>query len=83
MPDSIRILIADDHPVVRKELRSFLETYPDMAFVAEAENGAQAVELTREYVANLVLMDRLMPEVNGVEAIDRSRTSAPPSASSS
>jgi NarL family two-component system response regulator LiaR len=77
MPDIIRILIADDHPVVRNGLRSFLETYPGIEIVAEAENGAQAVELAGELVPDVVLMDLLMPEMNGVEAIERIKSVSP------
>jgi NarL family two-component system response regulator LiaR len=77
MPDIIRILIADDHPVVRNGLRSFLETYPGIEIVAEAENGAQAVELAGEHVPDVVLMDLLMPEMNGIEAIERIKSVSP------
>lgn len=69
MSEPIRVLIADDHPVVRHGLREFLETHEDIDVVAEAENGAQAVELVREHLPNVVLMDLLMPVMNGVEAI--------------
>ena len=69
MPDLIRVLIADDHHVVRRGLRGFLETYVDIEVVAEAENGAQAVALAREHVPDVILMDLLMPEMDGVEAI--------------
>jgi NarL family two-component system response regulator LiaR len=71
MPDLIRVLIADDHRVVRQGLRGFLETYADIEVVAEAENGAQAVALAGEHVPDVILMDLLMPEMDGVEAISR------------
>jgi DNA-binding NarL/FixJ family response regulator len=71
MPDLIRVLIADDHHVVRRGLRGFLETYVDIEVVAEAENGAQAVALAREHVPDVILMDLLMPEMDGIEAIGR------------
>jgi CheY-like chemotaxis protein len=71
MPDLIRVLIADDHRVVRQGLRGFLETYADIEVVAEAENGAQAVALAGEHVPDVILMDLLMPEMDGVEAIGR------------
>lgn len=69
MSDLIRVLIADDHPVVRQGLRGFLETYADIKVVAEAKDGAQAVALAREHVPDVILMDLLMPEMDGVEAI--------------
>jgi NarL family two-component system response regulator LiaR len=71
MPDLIRVLIADDHLVVRQGLRGFLETYADIQVVAGAENGAQAVALAREHVPDVILMDLLMPEMDGVEAIEQ------------
>jgi NarL family two-component system response regulator LiaR len=71
MPDAIRVLIADDHPVVRQGLRGFLETFTGIEVVAEAENGAQVVALACEHVPDVILMDLLMPEMDGVEAIDR------------
>jgi NarL family two-component system response regulator LiaR len=71
MTEPIRVLIADDHPVVRQGLRGFLETYADISVVAEAENGAQAVALAREYVPDVILMDLLMPQMDGVEAIEQ------------
>ncbi|GAF81872.1 unnamed protein product [marine sediment metagenome] len=71
MSDIIRVLIADDHLVVRQGLRGFLETYADIIVVAEAENGVQAVALAREHVPDVILMDLLMPEMSGVEAIEK------------
>ena len=53
----IRILIVDDHGVVRQGLRGFLETYGDITVVAEAEDGAQAVTLALEHVPDVILMD--------------------------
>ena len=69
--DLIRVLIADDHLVVRQGLRGFLETYADIQIVAEATNGVQAVALAREHVPDVILMDLLMPEMGGVEAIEQ------------
>ncbi len=71
MTDPIRVLIAEDHPVVRHGLRGFLETCADIEVVAEAEDGAQAVALARELVPDVILMDLLMPNVNGIDAIDQ------------
>jgi len=71
MSEKIRVLIADDHSVVRKGLRGFLETYPDIEVVGEAENGVEAVALAKENVPDVILMDLLMPEMGGVEAISK------------
>ena len=70
MTEPIRVIIADDHPVVRNGLRGFLETHADVEVVGEAENGVQAVQLVREHVPDVILMDLLMPKMDGVEAID-------------
>ena len=69
MVERIRVIIADDHPVVRQGLRGFLDTIDDVEVVAEAEDGEQAVALAREHVPDVILMDLLMPNKNGVEAI--------------
>lgn len=67
-PNPIRILIVDDHLVVRVGLRSMIDTQPDMSVVAEAANGQEAVELFHEHRPDLVLMDLRMPGMSGVEA---------------
>ena len=74
---AIRIVITDDHQVVRQGLRMFLSLDPDMDVVGEAENGAQAVALTGSLAPDVVLMDLLMPVMGGVEAIGRIRASYP------
>jgi NarL family two-component system response regulator LiaR len=71
MSDPIRVLIAEDHPIVRHGLRGFLETCDDIEVVAEAEDGIQAVALARDLVPDVILMDLLMPNMNGLEAIDQ------------
>lgn len=65
---SIRILIADDHPVFRFGMRALLETETDFEVVAEASTGEQAVALTNQLRPDIVLMDITMPSINGVEA---------------
>ncbi|MEA2513483.1 MAG: two-component system, NarL family, response regulator LiaR [Thermomicrobiales bacterium] len=73
----IRIVITDDHKVVRQGLRMFLELDPDLEVVGEAENGAQAVELAGLLGPDVVLMDLLMPVMGGIEAIGIIRTLHP------
>ena len=64
----ITVLIADDHMVVRQGLRALLETESDIEVVGEAETGRQAVEMARQVQPNVVLMDIVMPSLNGLEA---------------
>ena len=68
MPKPIRLLIADDHLVVRMGLRSMIDSQPGMAVVAEAANGREAVELFRSHQPDIGLMDLRMPVMGGVEA---------------
>ncbi len=63
-----RILIADDHDIIRAGLRGILEGDPDCLVVAEAENGRQALELARQAQPDLVIMDVSMPDMDGIEA---------------
>jgi DNA-binding NarL/FixJ family response regulator len=65
----IRVLVADDHPVVRTGLAAVLVQQADLELVAEAENGEHAVELYREHQPDVCLMDLRMPVMDGVEAI--------------
>jgi len=65
----IRVLVADDHQVVRQGLRSFLEVQDDIDVVGEAADGAQCVELTETLRPDVVLLDLKMPGVDGVEAL--------------
>jgi DNA-binding NarL/FixJ family response regulator len=66
---SVRILIADDHKVVRQGLRMFLEYDDDLEVVGEATNGQEAVEMARELKPDVVLMDLVMPVMDGLTAI--------------
>ncbi len=63
-----RLLIADDHALLRTGMRAMLEAEPDLEVVGEAANGREAVDLCRELLPNLVLMDLSMPEMGGIEA---------------
>ena len=65
---STRVLLADDHKMVRDGLRSLLEKQSDMEVVAEAENGRKAVRLAQERRPEVVIMDISMPDLNGIEA---------------
>src|SRR6516165_1427173 len=67
----IRILLADDHTVVRDGLRALLEKQPDMAVVAEAADGRDSVRLAEEQAPDVVVMDIAMPNMNGIEATRR------------
>jgi len=66
--DRIRIMIVDDHFVVRMGLAAIINMQPDMAVVAEASNGQQAIDLFRRHRPDVVLMDLRLPGMNGVEA---------------
>src|SRR5689334_14681140 len=76
-PDPIRVLVADDHWVVRQGLRLFLDRDARFAVVGEAEDGAAAVRLATELRPNVVLMDLLMPVLDGVAATEAIRREAP------
>ena len=65
---AIKVLIADDHQIVRQGLRTLLEKEPDLEVVAEAENGRSTVRLVRERHPEVVIMDVAMPDLNGIEA---------------
>jgi len=67
--DKIKIIMADDHPVVRAGIRGMLETQPDFEVIAEAKNGQEVIEQVSKLKPDVVLMDLRMPEMDGVEAI--------------
>jgi DNA-binding NarL/FixJ family response regulator len=67
----IRVLVADDHAVVRQGLKQLLSTFSDVELVGEAANGAEAVELCGERAPDVVLMDLEMPVADGIEATKR------------
>jgi DNA-binding NarL/FixJ family response regulator len=77
MHDQIRILIADDHPVVRAGLQGMLAGQADFVVVGEAADGAQAVALAAQLHPDVVLMDLRMPEIDGVVATAQIRAQRP------
>lgn len=68
MSERISVLIVDDHSMVRQGVRAFLEAQSDLAVVAEAESGEEAVRLTQAHIPDVVLMDLMLPGINGIEA---------------
>ncbi len=74
---TIRVLITDDHKVVRRGLRGFLELDPQLEVVGEASNGEEAVAMARRLESDVVLMDLLMPVMDGIEATREIRRELP------
>jgi DNA-binding NarL/FixJ family response regulator len=74
---TIRVVIVDDHPVVRDGVRMLLDSQPDIEVVATASNGLEAVEQVRAWKPEVVLMDLVMPEMDGVAAIRRIKAELP------
>lgn len=77
MAEPIRVLLVDDHAVVRQGLRAFLQTQPDIEVVGEAGGGRAAAEAASSGHADVVLMDLVMPEGDGVDAIRSLAAAAP------
>lgn len=77
MKEKLRILLADDHAIVRQGFRLILNAEPDMEIVGEAGNGREAVELAETLQPDIVVMDVAMPELNGIEATRRLASSSP------
>ncbi len=77
MNETITVMLVDDHAIVRGGVRAYLETQSDLEVVGEASSGAEAVKLAAELVPDVVLMDLVMPEMDGVEATWRLRQVSP------
>ena len=67
-PPMIRVLIVDDHTIVRRGLKAFLAQTDDIQVIGEADNGLEAVRLSKELEPDVILMDLLMPKMDGIEA---------------
>jgi two-component system response regulator NreC len=76
----LRVLLADDHGIVRRGLRSLIETQPDIKVVAEAGDGLEALKLCEEHRPDAVILDVAMPRLNGIEVAERvQKLTHPPS----
>ncbi|MGE5376144.1 MAG: response regulator transcription factor [Bacteroidota bacterium] len=73
----IRVLIVDDHTIVRRGLKAFLAQTEDIQVIGEAENGLEAVRLSKELEPDIILMDLLMPKMDGIEATRQIITGQP------
>jgi DNA-binding NarL/FixJ family response regulator len=75
--DRIRVLLVDDHGVVRRGLRGYLELLDDIEVIGEAENGLRGVELSADLNPDVILMDIVMPQLDGIGAIGRIKAAQP------
>lgn len=73
----ISILLVDDHEVVRRGVRAYLETIPEFAVLGEAASGVEAIQIVEEHIPDIVLMDLIMPEMDGVETTRRIKAISP------
>jgi two-component system, NarL family, response regulator NreC len=74
---AVTVLLADDHPIVRQGLRHLLEAEPDIAILGEASDGLQAVQLSEKFKPNVLIVDLMMPGLNGLEVIRQVKDRSP------
>lgn len=77
MNNPTTVLLVDDHKLVRQGVRAFLEAHAEFLVVGEAESGAEAVKLAEQHIPDVVLMDLIMPEMDGVEATRQVKNISP------
>lgn len=75
--EKIRVLIVDDHAMVRRGLAAFLKAFQDLELVGEASSGREAIQVCGKVEANVVLMDLMMPDMGGIEATSQIRQNCP------
>jgi len=71
MTTNIKVMIVDDHGIVRQGLRTYLDLLEDISIVAEAENGYDALEKVQQFKPDIILMDLVMPKMDGIEATQK------------
>ena len=77
MSESISVLLVDDHAVVRQGVKAFLVTQPDISVVGEAGSGEEAIKLAAQFIPDVILMDLIMPNMDGVETTRRVKQVSP------
>jgi len=75
--ETIHVLVVDDHAIIRKGVRAVLDLVPDIDLVGEAENGIQAIKIEQELTPDVILMDLMMPEMDGIACIKQIKNQRP------